>query len=130
MLSVRVVPELQRIDTLVATLDLSVDSVDPIIQNVYANHVVLAASGYVENATAQILSQYGENNGNQRVARYIERTVSRNNSLNCKKILQITTGRKCLKSRKFGVFPIALTGPGGHRSKARPHQAAKPLLTV
>lgn len=89
MLPVRVFSELQRIDQLVATLDLTVDEVDPIVQNVYANHVVLLASGYVENSTIQMLSEYGKNNGNHSVRRYIERTVSRNNSLNCEKIANI-----------------------------------------
>ncbi len=90
MLPVRASSEVQRIDHLVTTLDSTVDSVDPIIQNLYASQVVLAAAGYVESATTHILSEYAQRHGgNPRVSRYIARTVLRNNSLNCEKIKNI-----------------------------------------
>ncbi len=85
-LPARVRSEAQRIDYLVTTLDSTVDFVEPIVQNLYANQVVLAAAGYVENATKHILSEYAQKRGNKAIAQYIEHAVSRNNSLNCEKI--------------------------------------------
>ncbi len=81
--------EAERIDRLVTTLDTTVDSVDPIIQNLYANQVVLAAAGYVENATKHILSEYAQRYGDKAISRYIEHAVSRKNSLSCAKIKDI-----------------------------------------
>lgn len=89
MLPDNVADEQRRIDILVSKLRTSVNDVEGVLQNVYANHVVLAVAGYVEHATIQILTQYGKNNGNPEISRYIERTVSRNNSLNCAKIKTI-----------------------------------------
>ena len=89
MLPGNVTDEQRRIDSLVSILRASIYEVEEIVQNVYANHLVLAAAGYVEHATIQILSEYGKNYGNPEISRYIERTVSRNNSLNCAKIKTI-----------------------------------------
>ncbi|MBD0864325.1 MAG: hypothetical protein GDA36_01320 [Rhodobacteraceae bacterium] len=79
----------QKIDHLVKTLDQSVYAVEPIIQSVYANHVVLAAAGYIEYATKEILYEYGRTNGNPKISRYISQTISWNNALNCEKIERI-----------------------------------------
>lgn len=89
MLPRRVAQNGDRIDALLSTLDATVDEVDPVVQNVYANHVVLAGAGYVEDSVAAILSEYGRTRGNARMARFVERSVARNNSLNCDKIARV-----------------------------------------
>lgn len=43
----------------------------------------------VETSIIQILSEYGRLNGNPRIKRFVEKTVERNNSLNCEKIKKI-----------------------------------------
>ena len=88
-LPARASSEAQRIDSLVTTLDSTVNSVALIIQNLYANQVALAAAGYVESATIHILSEYAQRRGDKAISRYIAHTVSRNNSLNCAKINSI-----------------------------------------
>lgn len=89
MLPLRVISNGQRIDALLGILEATVWEVDPQIQNVYANHVVLAGAGHVESAILAILSEYGRKHGNVRISRYVERTIERNNSLNCEKIERI-----------------------------------------
>ena len=89
MLPLRVTQNGHRIDSLVAALDATFAEVDPVIQNVFSNHVVLAGAGYVEDSVLATLSEYGRNHGNDRIARYVEKTVSRHNSLNSEKIEKI-----------------------------------------
>ena len=89
MLPLRVTRNGHRIDSLVAALDATVAEVDPVIQNVFSNHVVLAGAGYVEDSVLATLSEYGRNHGNDKIARYVEKTISRYNSLNCEKIENI-----------------------------------------
>ncbi|WP_282047307.1 HEPN domain-containing protein [Roseibium album] len=89
MLPLRTVKDGQRIDALITTMDEAVGDLDVRIQNVLANHVVLAASGYVEQAVVAILSEYGRQHGNQRISRFVEKMISRQNSLNCDKIEKI-----------------------------------------
>lgn len=89
MLPHRVIQNSQRIDSLLTTMDVAVVDVDARIQNVFANHVVLAGAGYIEDGVLATLAEYGRNNGNPRIARFVEQAVSRNNSLNCEKIEKI-----------------------------------------
>ena len=89
MLPLSVIQNGQRIDSLLATMDPLVGDADPRIQNVFANHIVLAGAGYVENAIIATLSEYGRVHGNARIARFVEKSVARNNSLNCEKIAAI-----------------------------------------
>jgi len=89
MLPLRVTSNGQRIDALLKILEANVWEVDPQIQNVYANHVVLAGAGYVESAILATLSEYGKRHGNDRISRYVEKTIERNDSLNCEKIEKI-----------------------------------------
>ena len=86
MLPLKVTQEKDRIQALQSLLEQSVNSVDAQIQNIYSNHLVLASAGFVEKSTLLILSEYTRRNGDLRVKRYIERNISRQNSLNCEKI--------------------------------------------
>ncbi|MEC9245313.1 MAG: HEPN domain-containing protein [Pseudomonadota bacterium] len=70
-------------------MDAAVGDVDVRIQNVFANHIVLASAGYVEDSVLAALSEYGRTHGNPRIARFVEKSVSRNNSLNSEKIENI-----------------------------------------
>lgn len=89
MLPLRVMQNAHRIDSLLTTMDAVVSDVDSRIQNVFANHIVLLGAGYVEDAVLATLSEYGRVHGNPRIARFVEKAVSRNNSLNCEKIEKI-----------------------------------------
>lgn len=86
MLPSSVASKAREIDDLVEELDPAVPYSTPTIQYIIANHLALAAAGYVESSTAEILSEYGEKFGDQRVSNYIKSTVRLNNSLNCNKI--------------------------------------------
>lgn len=89
MLPLRVQSNGQRIDALLASMDLVVGDADLWIQNVLANHIVLAGAGYVEDAVQAVLSEYGRVHGNVRIARFVDKTIKRSNSLNCEKIENI-----------------------------------------
>ena len=89
MLPSKVSDNIRRIDTLVQNLGQTVDDVDPLVQNVFANHVVLAGAGLVENSVIAILAEFSLKCGCQPLSSYVERTVGFNNSLNCNKIRQI-----------------------------------------
>lgn len=89
MVPLRVTQNGNRIDALLTTMDAAVGDVDSRIQNVFANHIVLAGAGYIEDAVLATLSEYGRIHGNPRIARFVEKAVSRNNSLNCEKIERI-----------------------------------------
>lgn len=53
-------------------------------------HLVLAGAGHVEQSVINILSEYGRLNGNPKIRRFVEKTIARNNSLNCEKIKTVT----------------------------------------
>ena len=84
----RITSDETRLDKLAADLKRAVDRVDEDInlQHVFSNHLVLAGAGHIENSVAHILSEYGRIHGNSAIKRFVEKTVFRNNSLNCKKI--------------------------------------------
>lgn len=82
----QITSEEQRLEKLSADLRSAVDDADLNLQHVFSSHLVLAGAGHVENSIIQILSEYGRVNGNPVIKRFVERTVSRNNSLNCEKI--------------------------------------------
>ena len=84
--------EIQRIDSLVGSLETSVKDADPLVQNVFANHLVLAGAGLVEKSVAIILAEFSTNRGCPPLSSYVEHTVSFQNSLNCEKIQRILNG--------------------------------------
>lgn len=89
MLPLRAARERDRIDSLLKLLEESIDRVDDRAQHVFANHLVLAASGYIETSTLAILSEYAIRHGDEKFGRYVEKTISRENSLSCEKIKNI-----------------------------------------
>lgn len=89
MLPLRVKSEIQKKDHIVQTLSKGVNDVDPLIQNVYSNHVVLLGAGLVEISVAAILSDYSAARGCLQLSRFVQHSVERNNSLNCEKISNI-----------------------------------------
>lgn len=86
MLPHRVTSQIQRIDHLSGELRRASDDAELILQTVFANHLVLAASGLVEQTVVSVLGEYGVRNGNRQLSRYLEKMVGRQNSLNCEKI--------------------------------------------
>lgn len=79
----------QRTDNLVKLLDAAAPDVDIPILSVFSNQLAIRSAAMVEYSVIQILSEYGRLNGNQRIGRFVEKTVTRNNSLNCEKIKTI-----------------------------------------
>lgn len=92
MLPLRVHSEIQRIDALVKNLESFAEEADPIVQNVFANHLVLAGAGLVEKSVIVILSEFSAKRGCPPLSSYVEQTVSYHNSLNCEKIEKILGG--------------------------------------
>lgn len=86
----RITSEEQRLEQLSADLQSAVDDADLSLQHVFSSHLVLAGAGHVENSVIQILGEYGRVNGNPVMKRFVEKAVSRNNSLNCEKIKLIS----------------------------------------
>ncbi|MEE4208011.1 MAG: HEPN domain-containing protein [Parvularcula sp.] len=80
---------MKRIDNLKSRMDECIWDVDASIQSVLSNYLVLAGAGLIENGLNHVLSEYGRRVGDVRIRRYVARTVSRHNSLNCKKIKDI-----------------------------------------
>lgn len=76
----------QRTENLIAMLDSAAPEVEMRILSVFANQLAIRSAGMIEYSVIQILSEYGRLNGNQRIGRFVEKTVERNNSLNCEKI--------------------------------------------
>ena len=81
--------EMQRIDRLVAVLEKTSQEVDPVIQNVFSNHIVLAGAGLIEKSIEAILYEYSGRRGSPPLRKYVKTTVGYNNSLNCEKIERI-----------------------------------------
>lgn len=82
----RITSEERRLNKLVADLDKGVIDADLGLQHVFSSYLVLAGAGHIENSVIHILSEYGRTHGNSAVKRFIEKTIARNNSLNCEKI--------------------------------------------
>ncbi|WP_155984359.1 HEPN domain-containing protein [Paracoccus pantotrophus] len=74
---------------LASDLRAAVDDADLSIQHVFSAHLVLAGAGHIESSISHILSEYARIHGNETVGRFVEKTVARNNSLNCEKIKTI-----------------------------------------
>lgn len=89
MLPLSIVTEFRRIEHRVTAMSGLVDNVDPIIQNVLSAQLILSGAGLVEKSVVDVLSEYGRRHGNPRLSRYVQKSVERNNSLNCEKIGKI-----------------------------------------
>lgn len=55
-------------------------------QHVYSSYVALKASGLVELATREILSEYAQRHSNAYIRTFVENAVEWENSFNCEKI--------------------------------------------
>lgn len=82
----RIISEDAKLSKLTADLADCVHAADLSIQHVFSSHLILAGAGHVEHSIIHVLSEYGRIHGNLVIKRYIEKSVSRNNSLNCEKI--------------------------------------------
>lgn len=89
MLPPSVASNRNRIENLVSSCNLVFQDVDPAIQSIMANHLVILTAGYVETAVIEIVRVYVANHGNNAIQRFISRSISRENSLNCEKISTI-----------------------------------------
>ena len=89
MLPINIVANRDRIDYKIKNLDAVVGTADPIIQNVFSNHIVIAGAGFVEHAVLEVIYEYGKVNSNPKISKYLGWSVRQNNSLNCEKISRI-----------------------------------------
>ncbi len=80
----------QKIRSLAGDLCAASREVDLNIQHVFANYLFLASAGHVEKSVRAVLSEYARRHGNDLLKRYVERSVSRQSSLNCRKIKSLT----------------------------------------
>lgn len=85
----RISSDEQRLAKLSADLKVAVDDADLALQHVFSSHLVLASAGHVEKSTIHILSEYARQRGDTKLGRFVDKAVSRNNSLNCEKIKKI-----------------------------------------
>lgn len=83
--------EINRIDSRVKAMTALLEDVDSIVQGVFASQLAIASAGLVERSVIEVLSEYGRRHGNAALSRYVQKTVARNNSLNCNKIEDILT---------------------------------------
>lgn len=86
----KITSEEQRISRLIADLRSAAECADLSLQHVFSSHLVLESAGHIENSIILILSEYGRINGNPAIRRFVEKTVARNNSLNCEKIRTVS----------------------------------------
>lgn len=86
----QIVSDEQRLSKLSKNLNEAIADVDLPLQYVFSNHLVLAGAGHVENSVLAILAEYCRQHSNIPIKRYVAKTVSRNNSLNCEKIKSIS----------------------------------------
>ena len=86
MLPLRIQSEIQRIDQRIEGIEAVLETVDFALVNILSGHVVLSAAGLVEQSAAEILGEYTRRHGNELVTRFVQRSVGRNNSLNCEKL--------------------------------------------
>ena len=89
MLPHRVEQYKQRVDSLLSKMDSEVESAELWVQGIFASQLVLAGSGYIEEAVSGILSEYGRSRSNPKIARFVDKSVARVGSLNCRKIEEL-----------------------------------------
>lgn len=70
-------------------MDGSIGDVSPALQGVLSSHLVILASGHIELSVKEIVKRYGDTHGNRQIVRFIDKTIDRENSLNCDKIEKI-----------------------------------------
>jgi len=84
-----VTQSIQSIDRLVSDLENAAPNVDITILGVFSNYLAIKSAGLVETTVISILSEYGRTHGNKRLEKFVQKTIERNNSLNCEKIKSI-----------------------------------------
>lgn len=89
MLPQRVKSAIQQLDSLIPTLDAAANAAPISMQPVYSTFLIIRASGIAENSMAAILGEYSLVRGNSQLSKFVDKSVSWENSLNCKKIANI-----------------------------------------
>lgn len=89
MLLQNITIEISRIDHRVSAMAELVDSVSPVIQNAFSSQLIISGAGLIEKSVTYLLSEYGRRHGNPMLSRYVQKSVERNNSLNCEKICNL-----------------------------------------
>ena len=78
---------IQRVDSRIEAMqEVLQENYDYRIQSVFANHIVLAGAGLVENAVGFILYEYCQRRSNYRIRTFVSKSVKRENTLYCWKI--------------------------------------------
>jgi len=81
-----VTSRIQTTDNLLAQMNSVALGLDPQVQSALASLLAMRAAGLIENGVKDVLTHYGQINGNERIKRYVYETISYENSLNCAKI--------------------------------------------
>ncbi|XAP78324.1 HEPN domain-containing protein [Citromicrobium bathyomarinum] len=89
MLPLEIIRNQQRIDSVVNEIDAAIVDVSPSLQGVLSSHLVILASGHVELSVKELIKRYGDAHGNRQIVRFMDKTIDRENSLNCEKIENI-----------------------------------------
>ncbi len=82
----RIRSEKDQIVNLYPKLKKAADETDLGLQTVYANHLVLKATGFLENSVRAILQEYCNRHANEQIGKFVAHKVSRLNSLSTGKL--------------------------------------------
>lgn len=77
---------IRRSDSLQELMSKSFEDVDTRIQTVFANQLVLLASGLIEETCKSTLSEFARRHGHEALYRFVYSTIAYSNSFNCEKI--------------------------------------------
>lgn len=90
MKSHEVIRNIQSIDSTIAIIDKAMqDGVDDRIQPIFSKHLIIAGSGLIESAVSNILYEYCQSRSNKQIQKFISKSVSRLNTLDCQKIEEL-----------------------------------------
>ncbi|WP_139250754.1 hypothetical protein [Palleronia salina] len=94
--------EIKRLDMLTKTLFSGIGDLDPLFQNVAANHLCLAGAGLVEKSVAIVVGEYAGQRGNSQLRRF--------------SLINKLSARTLLIAPKSKVFWACSTQIGGEKS--------------
>ncbi|WP_407936853.1 HEPN domain-containing protein [Jiella pelagia] len=81
--------EKDRITSLFILMKKDLISLDSRLQSAFAGYMIVQSSGFIERSVSALLGEYGSRRSNAEISRFLQKTVERENSLNCEKIEKI-----------------------------------------
>lgn len=89
MLPPSVASRIQTVDSLLVEMNATALNLDLKLQSALASQLAIRSAGVIEHGVRDTLTFYALRRGNEPLRRYVEKTVSYENSLNCPKIEKI-----------------------------------------